>query len=149
MFIELEEMKTVIYPYQQDMITESDDSIKTQAIKAAIKQAKSYLMPNNKKEWNDGRLRYDVDAVFDAEGDERDELIMEMTKNIAFFNLVRLCNADILYEKAKEMYDRAITWFRDVNKGNITLDLPLLDLDITEPDYQPFTYGSRLKFNHE
>ncbi len=149
MFLDTEELKSVIYAYQVEEITEADDDIVVMAISAAIDQTKSYLRPNNKKEWSDGRLLYDVDFVFSIEGDGRNALLLEMTKNIAFYNLVRLCNADILFEKAEKMYDRAITWLTDVNSGKISLDLPLLDLDTSSPAKQPFGFGSRLKFNHE
>lgn len=148
MFIESEELKTVLYSYQLDQITEGDDTIVLMAINAAVDQAKSYLRPNDKKEWLDGRRRYDVDAVFSKTGTDRNALLLEMTKNIAVWFIVRLANVDMLHEQVKDRYDRSISWLKMVNKGEITLDLPVLTIPEGEQP-EPFRYGSRKKFNHE
>jgi len=152
-FLTKEELKSVIYAYQIEQITEDDDDIVFMSITAAVDEVKSYLRANNKREWLDGRIRYDVDAVFSATGTERNALLLEYTKNVAFYNITRLCNLDVIYEQAKDRYDRAIDFLKKVNKGDITLDLP----EITPPpppengsdEYTPFRFGSRKKFNHE
>jgi len=150
-FIDIQEMKTVAYAYQIEEITEADDDIVLQAISAGIDHAKSYLRPGNKKEWLDGRLLYDVNATFSATGSQRNILLMEMTKSLALWYLCRLCNVDMIYENVKDRYDRSITWLKQVNKGEVTLDLPLLpDTPTTvDPAKLPFRFGSRAKFNHE
>lgn len=150
MFITKEELKSAIYNYQIEQITEMDDDIIFMAITAATDEAKSYLRPNKKKEWMDGRAMYDVEKVFNANGNERNSLLMEMVKSIAVWYIVRLCNVDMLYESLKDRYDRAIDWLKKVNKGEITLDLPILaDNDAATNTQQPFRFGSRAKFNHE
>jgi hypothetical protein len=147
MFIEIEELKTVVYQYEIEQITEADDDIIMMAILAATDESKSYIRGNNKKEWLDGRLQYDADATFNATGTARHALLLEMTKSIALWYVIRLCNVDIIYENVKERYDRATTWLTKVSKGEITLDLPTLDTTTTTR--QPFSSGSRKKFNHE
>lgn len=153
MFLEIEELKSVIYAYQIEQITEADDDIVYMAISAAEDEVKSYLRPNNKREWLDGRLRYDVDKVFAATGMDRNALLLEYTKNIAVWYICRLCNVDMIYEQLKDRYDRAIDWLKKVNKGDITLNLPTIQ-EPTPPDdgddsTKPFRMGSRRKFNHE
>lgn len=149
MFIESTELKSVIYQYQIDEITEADDDIIYMAITAAIDEVKSYLQPNNKKEWQDGRLKYDVATIFSATGTSRNALLVEMTKNIAIWYLVRLCNVDIVFDNVKDRYDRAIDWLKKVNKGDITLTLPTINEETNTPIKQAFRFSSRTKFNHE
>lgn len=153
MFLDKEELKSVIYAYQIDQITESDDDIIFMAISAAEDEVKSYLRPNNKREWLDGRLRYDVDQVFSKIGTDRNALLLEYTKNIAVWYVCRLCNVDMIYEQLKDRYDRAIDWLKKVNKGDITLDLPTIQDPIPPDDNddasKPFRSGSRRKFCHE
>lgn len=147
MFLTKDEMKSAIYLYQIDQITELDDDIITIAIGAAEDQAQSYLRPGNKKEWMDGRPLYDVTAIFHQTGDDRNALLLEMIKNIAVWYLIRLCNVDMIYDQVKDRYDRAIAWLQDVMTGNVILDLPLIDESAS--DKEPFRFGSRKKFNYE
>ena len=156
MFLEIEDLKNCIYNYQIDQITDGDTSITLQAIAAAEQEVRSYLAANNMREWADGRLRYDVEAIFSATGNERNPLILSHTATIAKYYIIELCNADIIYEIAKERYDRAVAWFKDLAKGTINLDtLPQLPEDDGSGDGEdgentyPFVYGSREKFNHE
>ncbi|CVK17112.1 Protein of unknown function (DUF1320) [Apibacter mensalis] len=159
MFLQKEDLKNNIYTYQVEQITEGDDAIVLQALDTAEQEAKSYLTLNNKKEAADGRLKYDVDKIFSAKGKERNPLIVSITLTIAKWWIVDLCNVDIIYEQAKDRYDRAVAWLKDIAKGNANLNtLPLIKdenqaIDDT-PDEElkdtwPWIYGSRKKFNHE
>lgn len=152
MFANKEDLKNNIYDYQVDEITEGNDDIVIQALKAAISEAKSYLTGNDKKEYLDGRPRYDVAKIFSATGDDRDALILTYTLTIAKWYIIDLSNVDILYDKAKDRYDRAIAWLNKLRKGDVNIDdLPVIDTDTPADtdDVFPFSYGSRQKFNHE
>jgi len=150
-FLSKDELKTVAYSYQVSQITEDDDYIVLQAIETATKEVAGYLRRNNKKEYNDGRIVYDVTAVFAATGNARHPLILQYCKIAALWHLITLCNVDMLYEHVKERYDRAIDYLKKVNKGDITMDLPILATPAPGEDNsgQPFRFGSRIKFNHE
>jgi hypothetical protein len=155
MFIETSELKSAIYEYQLDEITESDPDIVIMGIMAAVEEMKSYLNPNNQKHWNDGRIRFDTDAIFSAAGDERNPLILQLCKTIAVWHIIQLSNVDILHERIKERYDRAIEWLEKVagigqyaGAPGINPDLPVLVVS-NEDAKQPFRFGSRDKFNHE
>lgn len=152
MFIEKEDLGNVIYDYQLDQITDGDDNIVAQGIAAAVEEAKSYLTPNiNDKKWLDGRILYDVETIFSATELDRNSLILQHCCTLAKWHIAQLCNADFIYEKAKDRYDRAISWFTKIATGTINLStLPQLVRDEeTAGDKQPFEFGSRTKFNHD
>lgn len=152
MFIVKEDLGNVIYDYQLDQITDGDDNIIAQGIAAAVEEAKSYLTPNiNDRQWLNGRLLYDVEAIFSATELDRNSLILQHCCTLAKWHIAQLCNADFIYEKAKDRYDRAIDWFTKIAKGTINLStLPQLVRDeTTAGEKQPFEFGSRTKFNHD
>jgi hypothetical protein len=151
MFLAKEDLGSVIYAYQIDQITEGNDDLVAQALVAAEEEAKSYLTPNiNKLEALDGRILYDTETIFSASGLDRNALILQHCLTLAKFHIATLCNADFIYEQAKERYDRAIDWFTKLSKGTVVLtSLPKITLDDTNSDRQPFSSGSRTKFNHD
>lgn len=151
MFIEIEEMKSVMYSYQLDEITEGDDTIIAEGILTAIDEVKGYLTPNGQHKFRDGRLIYDVDAIFNATGTDRNTLIMSLTKTIAEWWICQLSNVDVVYEQLKERYDRAIKLLTNLKNGEVNLSsLPQLDMfGDDNPDAPQLFYGSRPKFNHE
>lgn len=154
MFLQIEDLKNNIYNYQVEQITEGDESITLQALDTAEQEVKSYFYTNHRKEFLDGRNRYDVDAIFSAVGEQRNALIVSLCLSVAKWYIVDLCNADIIYEQAKERYDRAIEYLKKINKGDVSLgNLPLKELNkntnLAQNPFQPFVFGSREKFNHE
>ncbi len=151
MFLTKQDLPQVIYNYQVTQITEGNDDIVLQALAAAVEEAKSYLTPNpNKKDYLDGRLLYDVNAIFATTGLDRNALILQHAITLAKWHIAVLCNADFIYEQAKERYDRAIDWFTKIAKGTINLtSLPQLVRDDTNDSMQPFSFGSNTKFKHQ
>lgn len=142
-------MPSAMYGYQIEQITEGNDDIVLQALAAAEEEVRSYLTANQRKEFMDGRFVYDADAIMSATGAERNPLILEVTKTIAKWWIVQLSNADIIYEQAKERYDRAVNWLKQLANGEVNLStLPTVDLG-TDAENTPFSFGSRKKFNHE
>jgi hypothetical protein len=149
MFLQKEELNSKSYAYILEQITEGDDSIIDEGINAAIEEVKSYLTPNNKQAWLDGRKIYDAEAIFNATGNDRNALILSFTKNIAVWKIIELCNADMIYEKQRELYDRAINYLDKLSKGHVTISLlPSIEPTSSIGTKQPFRYGSRTKFNH-
>lgn len=151
MFLAKADLGSVIYAYQIEQITEGNDDLVIQALAAAEEEAKSYLTPNiNKLEALDGRILYDTETIFSATGLDRNALILQHCLTLAKFHIATLCNADFIYEQAKERYDRAIDWFTKLSKGTVVLTtLPRITLDDTNNDRNPFSSGSRTKFNHD
>ncbi|MDR2361582.1 MAG: DUF1320 domain-containing protein [Prevotellaceae bacterium] len=113
MYITTDELKTALYSYQASEITEADDDILLMNIAAAEAEVRSYLA-----------ALYDVNAIFAATGTDRNPLLMELTKNIAVWYIVRLSNVDLIYQHAKERYDAAIEWLNRVADGKLSPELP-------------------------
>lgn len=135
------DFNTAMYTHIIDEIADFDDSAVAQCIAVGIEQVKSYL-----------KNRYDTAAIFSAEGDDRNPLILEYCKVVAVWELLKLCSAETLYEFWQQRYDRVIEWLEGVRDGKNTPDLPLLTRDI-DGDGNPDTlismrYGSNPKFNH-
>lgn len=151
MFLDKSELKTATYQYILEQITEGDDTIIEFGISAGIEEVKSFLTPNNKHEWLDGRMMYDSNAIFSATGTDRNPLILQFTKTVSIWNIIQLCNADMIYEKEKERYDRAIDYLKQLASGKVTISsLPKLDPATDEPaNHNPFIMIGRKKFNHE
>lgn len=153
-YITKQELGSTIYGYQIDQITEGNDDILNLAIEAATDEVRSYLTGNNQNQWLDGRLIYDVDKIFATTNKQRNALIMGIVKTITKWWIVELCNADIIYEQAKDRYDRAVKYLKQLAKGEITLKtLPIKQNTSANGkaanEKKPFHFGSRTKFNHE
>jgi phage gp36-like protein len=137
MFLSIHELKTVIYDYQLSEIVEDDTTIAAMAINAAIEEVKSYLCS-----------RYDVEKTFAAKGNKRNPLILEITKDVALWQIVRLSNPDIIHERVKDRYDRAVEWLDKVARGLISPSLPTVQ-DEQGGDISPIKYGSMLKQTYD
>lgn len=150
MYLDPSELNTTMYEYQIQQIVQNDTTIVLNAIAAAIDEVKSYLTPNNQNEWLDGRPLYDVEAIFNTTGSDRNALILNHTKTITEWWIIQLSNVDILHEQAKDRYDRSIKYLEKINKGRVTIHgLPVLDPTQDNPANRiPFRSGSRPKFNH-
>jgi len=153
-FLTKEELKTVIRMNKVNRIADADDLIIQQAINTAITEAKSRLTANHKKAWMDGRLRYDVDAIFNATGEDRNPMIHDITKVIALWWLILRNNAGVDYEVIAARYQFGIDYLKDLATGEANDGtLPLLPEDDPNDDSdntaKPFRMGSRKKFHHE
>lgn len=158
MFLTIAEMKDVLYGYQMNEIAENDDTIIESGILAGVSEVKSYFTASNQKQWNDGRPRYDVNAIFGATAKERDPFVLRMCKTVVAWNICELSNVDIIYDQVKERYLNVIKTLEKIAgigeyKGSVTLtpDLPTIKAEptTTASNQKPFRYGSRTKFNHE
>jgi hypothetical protein len=146
-YIPPEELKTHVYAYQRNAITEGDDTICEMAIAKAVEECKAYLNPNNKVEYRDGRKQYDTQAIFSAQGDERNSLVVSLVKDLAMYEQVALANVDKVYSTIQDRYDRATDYLTKVAKGYITPSLPTIT--INNEVHKAFRVASRPKFNHE
>lgn len=139
MFLEIPELNSAIHEYTLGQITADEVAIRS-AIQMAVEEMTSYL-----------NGRYDCAKIFNAVGDDRNALVLEHCKSIAVWYIIRISNANILFDKAKIYYDNAIDWLRRVagvttSGKNISPDLP-----VKMEDGQakiPMRMGSHTKFQH-
>lgn len=122
MFITKEEIKTHLYDYQVDQITDNDDTIVVSAIDTAVAEVKAYLAN-----------RYDVETIFSKTGSERSALVVEHVKVCAVYHLLLLCNVDAIYERYEQAYDRTIAFLKQVADGLLSPDLPYLQTSNGQP----------------
>lgn len=115
MFLNIDELKTVVLREVVDLITTSDDTIVNQIIAESIDLMKSYL--NN---------YYDATAVFDQTGEDRSLIVLKYLKDIVVFEIYIRRTRDF-NEVAKIRYDEAMLWLDKVAKGQINVDLPTND----------------------
>jgi phage gp36-like protein len=137
MFLTASEITNVIYQYQLNDITNGDSQIVEQSIAAAVEEIKSYLSQ-----------RYGVAAIFAQEGADRNALILENTKVITVWNIIRLSNVDADYNMWRERYDRVIDWLKQVADEKISPELPL-KLNADGEEDSRIKAGSNTKFTHE
>ncbi len=112
-FLTATELNTHIYDYQLAQITENDLTIANTAIQAAIAEVKLYI-----------GTRYDTATIFSQTGDSRNQLILDITKTVAVYKIIRLANPDIIYERYHDAYTEAISLLKAIASGNISGQLP-------------------------
>ena len=142
MFITKEELQTAIYEYQLADITGMD--VNDIAVRHAVSEASSYL-----------NAKYDIRAIFSAEGDDRHPLLVEHVKSIAVWYIIKRANTDLIFDRAKEYYKAAIDWLKLVagvgtDDETIAPDLPLRRTEGEEGGSvaTPFRFGSHPKFDN-
>jgi phage gp36-like protein len=133
MFVTVEELKTHLYGDSISAISGTDDTIPTAAIDAAISEARGYL------------AGYSRNAIFSAEGPARNALLLVFVKDIAVWHYINLSNAGTELELRLKRYERAISWLKGVQKGDITPDLPSADSEGGQGITAPVIFGSNPK----
>lgn len=154
-FLIAQELKSVIREYKVNHIADNDPANITVAINTAITEVASRLVSKNDRSKNDGRLKIDAKALFLQQGDERNPLILELTKIVALWWLLPRSNAGVDWEVVRDRYSAAIDYIKDLATGEANdLTLPTIEEPIDEDGNpistaKPFRMGSRVKFNHE
>lgn len=164
MFIEQEELKSMLYEYQIDQITEGDSLIVDEAILAATTEVRSYFAAANARRETAELAQqqyaawkiYDLDAIFNATGEDRNPFVIRLVQRIAVYNICELANVDVIAERLQERYDSTIKTLEKIagngvyaNSRLVVDGLPIIEPEEIEPDRKPFRMVSRQKFNHE
>ena len=92
------------------------------------------------------RARYDVDATFAREGEERDAELVGCATDIALYHMVCSLPGKMGNEVREKRYKDALDYLKEIQAGRITPNIPTITGPSGEEDYQnPVRYGSATK----
>lgn len=110
-FINPEDYHASIHREILGSLTRDDESIVEICEDRAIAEMRGYLS-----------ARYDVDAIFSAEGDARNQLVLMMAIDIAVYHIFSIHNPQKMSQIRKDRYERAVEWLKQVAAFKITID---------------------------
>lgn len=115
-FINIEDYDASIHRDILDALTRDDASLVEICEDRAIAEMRCYLSK-----------RYDCDAIFSAQGDQRNQLVLMMALDIAIYHIFSIHNPQKLSQLRKDRYDRAVEWMRAVADEEVSIEgIPLL-----------------------
>lgn len=132
MFITEQDYKVVIGDNALKVISQVSAENRANAEAEAMEEMAGYLRP-----------KYDTKAVFSAEGDARNRLIVMYTADIALYHMSASMPQKMGTEIREERYKRAVEWLEGVQAGKIIPDLPAA----VDEDGNPSGFG--IIFNSE
>lgn len=147
MFLTVSELNTHLYG---EIITEitrftpgsgqtaNDNDIAKKAIKTGEAEVKSYLSA------------YDIETLFSAGGDDRDEHLLSIVKDVATWRLICLANPNVEMSLREKLYDDAISFLTKVQSGKAVPAWPYKPSDTSDSGYaQNIKYGSNTKRSNQ
>lgn len=137
MFITEEDYRVVVGEQALKVISQTSAENRASAELEAREEISGYLRP-----------KYDCGAVFSAEGDGRNRLVVMYTCDIALYHMSASQPQKMGAEIREERYKRAIEWLEGVQDGKIIPDLPLAVDEDGEPTGGMFTYSSQPPLRH-
>lgn len=137
MFITEEDYRVVIGDTALKVISQVSAENRTNAETEAREEISGYLRP-----------KYDCEAVFTAEGNDRNRLVVMYTCDIALYHMSASQPQKMGAEIREERYKRAIEWLEGVQAGKIIPDLPLAGDGDGTPTGDSFVYSSQPQLRH-
>ncbi len=115
-FIDIKDYDASIHREILDALVRDDEAVIEICEDRAIAEMKCYLS-----------RKYDVEAIFGAEGDKRNQLVLMMALDIAVYHIFSIHNPMKIATIRKDRYERAKEWLKAVADEQITIsDAPLL-----------------------
>lgn len=90
-----------------DAVTRDDGALIKICEDRAVKDMRNYL-----------HLHYDVDAIFSAQGEARDPMLVMFCVDITVYHLFTMHNPRNMSKIREDRYNRAIAWLKAVGRGN-------------------------------
>ena len=106
-FITPEDYSASIHTEILDAVTRSDKEIVDLCQERAISEMKGPLSK-----------RYDVEKIFSAEGEDRNQLVVMMAIDIAIYHMFSIHNPRNISQVRVDRYKRAMAWLKEVRNGN-------------------------------
>lgn len=113
-FVNESDYRVVIGDKAYDVVSQADYVNRANAEREAMEEISGYLRP-----------KYDTEAIFSAQGESRNSLIVMYMCDVALYHMSASLPGRMNMDIRKERYDRAIEWLKDVAAGKIVPDLPL------------------------
>lgn len=132
-FLTADDYGTLIRQEQLDIVVSDKPTALPQAEIFAQEFIESYL-----------RTRYDVAAIFGAEGEDRSALIITYMIDIALYTVHSRHGRVAMPAKRIDRYEQAVEWLKALAAGKIAANLPLLP---TDERTGGFKWGSAPKQN--
>lgn len=112
MFLTVEDYRSVCTEFEMEQLSALTDD-RLIAERAAMEQISSYT-----------RHRYDMQRAFDAEGEDRNAMLVQCTVNITLWLMIHRLPQSMGHERRECLYNDSIKWLRDVQSSKASPDLP-------------------------
>lgn len=136
MFVDFEDYRVIIGEAALKTLSQASPGNIEIAEAEAIEEISGYLRPV-----------YDTEALFAAEGRDRNRLIVMYAADITLYHLAASMPGRMGSEVRKERYDRAVRWLEGVQSGKIIPDLPRAGF--SEDTSFGTSFRSAPKLNHD
>lgn len=137
MFITQEDYRVVIGENALKVVSQASQEIRDNAEFEACEEIAGYLRP-----------KYDTDAIFQAQAESRNSLVVMYAADIALYHMTAAMPQKMGSEIRKERYERAIKWLEGVQAGKIIPDLPLATDSDGLPAADLLIFGSQQQLRH-
>lgn len=129
------ELTTHLGTVQIETISDGDETMLLAAIDGAVSEMRGYLVQ-----------KYDIDTETKKTGEARNPLLLIFVKDMSVWHFVNICNVSTSLELRENRYNRAVSWLKAVQKGDVIPDLPVkTSADGTPDNTTPFVVGSNPK----
>lgn len=137
-FITTQDYDASIHSEILSRLTRDDASIVEICEDRAIAEMRGYLS-----------ARYDVDAIFSAEGSARNQLVLMMAIDITVYHLFCIHNPQKLSQMRKDRYERAVEWLKQVAAFKVAVDgAPKLPDDVQKENAPWLMKSNPKRINH-
>ncbi len=137
-FIDISDYDASIHREILDALVRDDEALVEICEERAIAEMKSYLS-----------RRYDVKAIFEARGTERNQLVLMMAIDIAVYHIFSIHNPAKIAQIRKDRYERAREWLTAVSDEKISIsDAPLLPEEDRAGNFQFMISSNPKRHNH-
>lgn len=89
------------------------------------------------------RHRYDMDRAFNAQGNERNPMLVQAVVNITLWLMIHRMPQNMGHERRECLYNDTIAWLKDVQSSKASPNLPTyVSADGNTDANNPVRYGS-------
>ena len=132
-YLEIEDLQVFIQQDQLNQIIESDSTILDKSEAYALSRVRNYLSG-----------RWDVNFEFALTGSSRNLDLVGIVSDITIYFVNKRLAHRAIPEMRQIAYDDALSWLRQVNRGELNIDIQ----KITPSQVVPIQYGTNPRSNN-